>query len=131
MESTQSIYPTLRYTDASAAIEFLKEAFGFEEKEVHRDGDTVVHAELRFGGSLIMLGDNTEGEFAKIAPPPGSGANYLVVEDADAAHERAAAAGAEIVIPPADQDYGSRDFTARDSEGNLWSCGTYRPSVSP
>jgi uncharacterized glyoxalase superfamily protein PhnB len=131
MESTQSIYPTLRYTDASAAIEFLTEAFGFEEKEVHRDGDTVVHAELSFGGSLVMLGDNTEGEFGKIAPPPGSGANYLVVEDADAAHERAAAAGAEIVIPPADQDYGSRDFTARDPEGNLWSFGTYRPTVSP
>jgi uncharacterized glyoxalase superfamily protein PhnB len=53
---------------------------------------------------------------------------YLVVDDPDAHHERAKKAGAEIVRGLRDEDYGSRGYTARDPEGNLWSFGTYRPS---
>ena len=52
---------------------------------------------------------------------------YVVIEDADAHYARAKAAGAEIVRELEDQDYGSRDYSARDFEGNLWSFGTYRP----
>jgi uncharacterized glyoxalase superfamily protein PhnB len=52
---------------------------------------------------------------------------YLVVENIDALYERAQAAGAEIVMPIKDQDYGSRDFICRDPEGHLWSLGTYNP----
>jgi uncharacterized glyoxalase superfamily protein PhnB len=52
---------------------------------------------------------------------------YLVVDDPDPRFERAKSAGAEIVMEPADQDYGSRDFVVRDPEGNLWSFGTYGP----
>ena len=61
------------------------------------------------------------------SPPPGTGAVYVAVPDVDRLHERARAAGAEIVMEPFDTDYGSRDFAARDPEGNLWSFGTYRP----
>jgi uncharacterized glyoxalase superfamily protein PhnB len=50
----------------------------------------------------------------------------VVTDDTDKLYERAAAAGAEITREPFDTDYGSRDFTARDPEGNLWSFGTYR-----
>jgi uncharacterized glyoxalase superfamily protein PhnB len=57
----------------------------------------------------------------------GEGWVYVAVEDPDALHERAKAAGAEIVMAPMDTDYGSRDFALRDLEGNLWSFGTYRP----
>jgi uncharacterized glyoxalase superfamily protein PhnB len=53
----------------------------------------------------------------------------VVVEDADAHFAHAQAAGAEIVRGLTDQDYGSRDYSARDPEGNLWSFGTYRPEV--
>ncbi len=124
-----SIHPTFRYRDAHAAIDFLERAFGFERKEVHESEDgTVQHAELRLGDGLIMLGDDDESDFAKVAPPPGSGSVYVAVDDVDALLERARAAGAEIVYGPRDQDYGSRDFSARDPEGNLWSFGTYRPS---
>jgi uncharacterized glyoxalase superfamily protein PhnB len=123
-----SIHPTFRYRDAHAAIDFLERAFGFERKEVHESEDgTVQHAELRLGDGLIMLGDDGESDFAKVAPPPGSGSVYVAVDDVDALLERARAAGAEIVYGPRDQDYGSRDFSARDPEGNLWSFGTYRP----
>ncbi len=123
-----SIYPTYHYRDARAGIDFLECAFGFERKAVYEgDGGRVQHAELRFGDGIVMLGD-AETDYAKLAPPPGTGSVYIAVDDVDALHERAKAAGAEIVYGPKDQDYGSRDFTARDPEGNLWSFGTYRPS---
>jgi uncharacterized glyoxalase superfamily protein PhnB len=124
-----SIYPTFHFNDARAAMDFLERAFGFERKAVHEGDDgTIQHAELRFGDGLIMLGDKQDTEFAKLAPPAGSGSVYIAVDEVDALHDRAKAAGAEIVYGPADQDYGSRDFTARDPEGNLWSFGTYRPT---
>jgi uncharacterized glyoxalase superfamily protein PhnB len=52
---------------------------------------------------------------------------YVVIDDPDAHHERAQAAGAEIVRGLTDEDYGSREYSARDLEGNLWSFGTYDP----
>lgn len=52
---------------------------------------------------------------------------YVVVDDADAHYARARAAGAEIVLDIKDQPYGSREYTVRDLEGNLWSFGTYAP----
>jgi uncharacterized glyoxalase superfamily protein PhnB len=98
---------------------------------VHEGDDGIVqHAELGFRGGLVMLGavrDPSENDFAKIAPPPGTSAVYVVVDDPDALHDRVVAAGGEIVMPLHDLDYGSRDFAARDPEGNLWSFGTYSP----
>jgi uncharacterized glyoxalase superfamily protein PhnB len=122
-------FPILRYRDAHAAIEFLERAFGFERKAVYEGADgTVDHAELAFGGGVVMLGSVRDSEWSRQAPPPGSGAVYVVVKnDVDAHHDRAKAAGAEIVYGPVDQDYGSRDYAARDPEGNLWSFGTYAP----
>jgi len=52
---------------------------------------------------------------------------YVYVEDVDAHHARARAAGAEIVRPLQDTDYGSREYSVRDLEGHLWSFGTYHP----
>jgi uncharacterized glyoxalase superfamily protein PhnB len=53
---------------------------------------------------------------------------YVQVDDADAHYARAWAAGAEIVLELQDTSYGSREYTARDLEGHLWSFGTYAPS---
>ena len=52
---------------------------------------------------------------------------YIVVPDPDAHHERAVAAGAQVVRELDDMDYGSREYSARDLDGNLWSFGTYQP----
>jgi uncharacterized glyoxalase superfamily protein PhnB len=60
---------------------------------------------------------------------PGPVAVYVVADDPDALHERAVVAGAEIVMGPVDQPYGSREFAARDPHGNVWSFGTYRPAA--
>jgi len=126
-----NIFPTLRYEDASAAIDWLERAFGFEEKEVHRGEDGIVqHAELRLEAGLIMLGQYREqGWMGGTAPDPLASPQgiYIVIDDPDAHHERAKAAGAQIVRGLTDQDYGSREYSARDPEGNLWSFGTYDP----
>jgi uncharacterized glyoxalase superfamily protein PhnB len=124
----QSIYPVLRYEDARGAIEFLERAFGFESHAVH-DGEHggVAHAELRFGEEYVMLGSTNEGE-ERFNEGAGRQSLYLVVDDPDALHARAKEAGATIERELTDEDYGSRDFTARDPEGNLWSFGTYRPA---
>jgi uncharacterized glyoxalase superfamily protein PhnB len=72
--------------------------------------------------------ERPDSDYGKIAQPPGSLSIYVVVDDPDAVHDRAAAAGADVVMPLTDQDYGSRDFAVRDPEGNLWSFGTYDPA---
>jgi uncharacterized glyoxalase superfamily protein PhnB len=129
--SDQRIFPTLRYRDAHAAIDWLERAFGFERRAVHAgDGDTVAHAELALGGSIIMLGTAREGEtsgYQAVAPAPGSGSHYVLVDDVDAHAAQAREAGAEILSGPAGTDYGSREYLARDPEGNVWSFGTYDP----
>jgi len=125
----QSIYPVLKYDDAHAAIEFLERAFGFERLQVHEgESGDVAHAELRFGDEVVMFGSTGEGD-PRFNQGVGRTTVYLVVGDPDALHERAKGAGAEIVMEPTDQDYGSRDFAARDPEGNIWSFGTYRPEL--
>ncbi|HEU0316384.1 MAG TPA: VOC family protein [Solirubrobacteraceae bacterium] len=122
-----TLYPSLRYRDAPAAIDWLKTAFGFEELAVHPGEDgTIAHAELSFGPSILMLGSEKDDQYGSHV---GQGWLYVAVEDPDAHCERARAAGAEIVRDLGDTDYGSRDYAARDPEGNLWSFGTYRPAA--
>jgi uncharacterized glyoxalase superfamily protein PhnB len=122
-----TLYPTMRFTDAPAAISFLENAFGFRRLHVYENPDgTVAHAELAFGPSILMLGSDRDDRLR--GRKAGQGWMYVAVDDADAACERARAGGAEIVAEPYDTEYGSRDFTARDPEGNVWSFGTYRPA---
>ena len=126
----QLAYPIVSYEDAAAAIEWLKQAFGAEEVGVHKDDDgKVVHMELSFEGAIVMGGSKGVGELAGKVQIGGPVFVYLIVADPDAHHERALAAGAEIVIPLRDEDYGSRGYSTLDPEGNVWSFGTYRPEV--
>lgn len=126
-----NIFPVLRYRDAQAALDWLKRAFDFQEKAVHRGEDgTIHHAELRLGDGLIMFGQHDDGGWMGGDPPNALASTlsiYAVVADPDAHHDRAKAAGAQIVRDLADQPYGSREYSARDLEGNLWSFGTYDP----
>jgi uncharacterized glyoxalase superfamily protein PhnB len=119
------IIPTLRYADANAAIDFLERAFGLARKAVHENEDgTIGHAELMSGRGMVMVGSTGQGD-----PQFENGRTsiYVVVDDPDARHERARAAGAEISRGLTDQDYGSREFSAKDPEGNVWTFGTYDP----
>ncbi|MEU9161049.1 VOC family protein [Streptomyces sp. NPDC048424] len=131
MAGVPSICPTLVYRDAKAAIRLLTEAFGFSQVAVYEGEDgSVVHAELAYGNGMVMLGSKgTGGVFDKAMEGAGPSGVYVVVDDVDAHHRRAAEHGVEIVMEPKDQDYGSRDYMARDAEGNIWSFGTYAPQV--
>jgi uncharacterized glyoxalase superfamily protein PhnB len=124
-----TVWPALRYTDARAAIRFLVEVFGFEERlVVPGEGDRdVAHAELRWPlGGGVMLGSTSHVEGVHGQMRPGLAWCYVVTDEPDALFARATAAGAEVVQGLKDEDYGSRGFTVRDPEGNSWSFGTYR-----
>jgi uncharacterized glyoxalase superfamily protein PhnB len=123
---TATVYPTYAYRDARAAIDWLGRAFGFEAQAIHPpEGDEVAHAELALDGAVIMLGSEGAGD-PRVHCPPGSGATYVAADDIDARYDWAVAAGAEVIRRPNDTDYGSREFSVRDPEGNIWSFGTYR-----
>ncbi|MFJ2772959.1 VOC family protein [Streptomyces sp. NPDC087300] len=126
-----SIFPTLLYADAKAAIQQLTEAFGFTEASVYEGEDgSVMHAELTYGNGAVMLGSKGRGGlFDQTMKDAGPCGVYIVVDDVDAHHQRAKEHGVEILMPPTDQDYGSRDYMARDAEGNVWSFGTYAPET--
>jgi uncharacterized glyoxalase superfamily protein PhnB len=129
------IYPVFRFGNANAMIAWLSDTLGFTEHDVYRDDQgAVVHGELAFGSALIMVGQARDDAFAKIIGQPDSPcgkAIYLAVEDADRLFERATAAGATILEGLTDRDYGSREFTCQDPEGNIWCIGTYWPKTNP
>ncbi len=127
-----NIFPFLRYHDAPAALDWLERAFGFQRLMVAPGPDgTVAHAQIAIGPGVIMLSPVMPGDALGLKSPRdtdgGSQGIYVHVEDVDAHHRRARAAGAEIVHDLQDMDYGSREYAARDPEGYLWSFGTYRP----
>ena len=124
----QNIYPSFRYRDAPAGIAWLVDVLGFEVSELHEaDDGSVAHAELRFGPGLIMLGSEREDSFSGRG---AGGFTYIALDDVDDLYERVRAKDADVVMEIRDTDYGSRDFSVRDPEGNVWSFGTYRPSAA-
>jgi uncharacterized glyoxalase superfamily protein PhnB len=124
---SQTVYPTLRYRDPEAAIYWLERALGFILEMEHRDdNEEIDHAQMSFRGNRIMLGPVGSGDLSEAGPA----STYLVADDVDGLHGQAIEHGAEIVIPLTDMDYGSREFTVKDSDGHLWSIGTYQPDVS-
>ncbi|MFE2165590.1 VOC family protein [Streptomyces sp. NPDC059447] len=131
MAGVPSICPTLLYRDAKAAIKLLTEAFGFSQVAVYEGEDgSVTHAELAYGNGVVMLGSKGRGgAFDKAMEGAGPTGVYVLVDDVDGHHRRAAEHGVEILMEPTDQDYGSRDYMAKDAEGNIWSFGTYAPQV--
>ncbi|TXS14362.1 glyoxalase [Streptomyces sp. adm13(2018)] len=132
MPEAPHICPTLSYQDAKAAITLLTEGFGFRADAVYETEDgRVAHAELSYGNGMVMLGSKGTGsEFDTLMADAGPVGVFVHVADVDDHHARAVAHGVEIVMPPKDQDYGSRDYMARDGEGNIWSFGTYTPGAA-
>ena len=121
------------YDDPRAAIDWLVGAFGFEVRlKVEGDGGVIVHSELTFGEALVMVG-GTRGkepwQTHNQSPKSVGGATTMAlaffVDDVDAHHARAVAAGATIVRDPITNDYGpeywtDRSYGARDPEGHLY-----------
>lgn len=122
---TPTVWPTLQAHDALALIDFLVNTLGFEKTAVYTDGDEVAHAQLDWPeGGGIMLGSYEPG--GQWSRRPGTFGGYVVTDHVDELYERVEGAGATIVRELADQDYGNREFSIADPEGNLWSFGPYR-----
>lgn len=117
------VFATLQARDTEAMLKFLL-GLGFVENAVHRDGEQIAHAQLDWpAGGAVMFGSHRPDE--PWSREPGTAGTYLVTDDIDGLHARVENTGAEIIRPLQDTDYGSREFTVRDAEGNLWSIGTY------
>jgi uncharacterized glyoxalase superfamily protein PhnB len=113
-----------------ALIEFLENAFGFVRTVVYTEttdsGDTVVsHAQLEWpeGGGVMLGTAKPNGPWSR---EPGTSGAYVVTDHPDEVYARATAAGATITRELQNEDYGNREFSAKDPEGNLWSFGNYR-----
>lgn len=132
-----AIIPCVRYKDAPAAIDFLCNAFGFTRHAVYpdeKDPSVIQHAQLVKDGNMIMVSSALDSDYAKKArmkTPAEAGANtqgiYVVIDDVDAHAVQATRAGAEILMPPKDEDYGGRGYSVFDLEGYVWSFGSYDP----
>jgi uncharacterized glyoxalase superfamily protein PhnB len=105
-------------------MEFLKNAF--DAKEMFRmDGpDGVVHAEMKIGDSMVMMGE-AKGEWK---PMPAS--LHIYTEDVDRAYRRAVDAGGVSLREPANQFYGDRSGGVKDPCGNMWWVATHVEDVS-
>ena len=118
-----SLSPILGYRDGPGALAFLEAAFGFDARlVVPGESGTSRHAELHLGDSSLLIHSLDTDH-----PRSDNHSVYLPVDDVDAVHARAVAAGLAVDRPPTDTDYGSRDFGGRDPEGHIWNVGTYRP----
>lgn len=122
-------WQTLTIRDAEKMTAWLG-TIGFIEHATYRDESdptVIVHAEWVWpGGAGIMFG--TEREDAVGSSAVGTAACYLVVDDPAPVFEAAVEAGASIVDPMTEKDYGGSGGTVRDPEGNMWSFGNYQPS---
>jgi uncharacterized glyoxalase superfamily protein PhnB len=118
-----TVIPILVYEDIEAAHDFLVGSFGFSSAGLHRDEDgAVVHGEVRAGDSPIWL-HRVTAEHAMASPKGMAASNgglSVIVPDVDAHFAHAKASGARIDSEATDQDYGVREYGARDPEDHRW-----------
>ena len=120
-----TVTPYMVVEDVPRLVEFLKDAFGATELECIEGPDgRVMHAQIRIGDSMIMMGQANENF------PPLTSAIYLYVIDTDATYKQALEAGGDSLMEPADQFYGDRNAGVKDPCGNLWWIATHVEDVS-
>ena len=119
-EGFTAITPYITLQRAAEMVEFVKQAFG--AGEIYRDTGSAgdLHAEVRIGNSMVMIGGLPGMQTADERP----GAFHYYVEDTDAVYQRALEAGAAAIQPPADHDYGERGASVKDPFGNSWYIAT-------
>lgn len=132
-EGFNTLSPHIAVRDAANAIEFYKKAFGAEEiaRMPGPDGKVIMHAELRFGNSTMMMCQEMPGMNCNLVSPQSTATKttavlHLYVEDADSLFNRAVAAGATPTMPIADQFWGDRYGQVTDPYGHIWSIATHK-----
>jgi uncharacterized glyoxalase superfamily protein PhnB len=123
-EGFHTVTPLLSAKGAARLVDFLRDAFGAEERyRLSSDDGSIMHTELRVGDSILMLGEAMEGF------PPMSAALYLYVPDVDATYRAALDAGGESLEGPNNQFWGDRVASIRDFAGNKWWIATHVEDV--
>jgi PhnB protein len=129
-----SVTPGLSIRGCAAAIEFYKKAFGARElSRMPGPGGSVMHAELKIGDSIVMMGDASP-EMGAPSPQELGGspvALMLYVKDCDAVFQRAVEAGATVTMPLGDMFWGDRYGQLKDPFGHRWSIGTHKVDLTP
>lgn len=133
--NSRQIVPCLRYRDAEKAIDWLREAFGFTAQMIHKTDDGLIaHAQLLRGNAMVMIAScEFQSAFSPLTCHPdetggrGTQSSYVIVNDPEAHYKRAQEAGAKILIPLKEEDYGGAVYTCADLEGHVWSFGSYDP----
>ena len=124
MAHTPSITPAISYLDPRAALDFLKNAFGFElDLLIEDENGNVAHSQMAYGDGKIMVG--TEWSANHKSPKSIGGlctqtVHMHLTENIDAHCETARKSGAEIIAECETQFYGDRTYRARDPEGHIW-----------
>jgi PhnB protein len=133
-EDMHTITPHIVCKNAPAAIEFYKKAFGATDcGQMLAPNGQLIHGMIRIGDSAVMLAEENP-EFGTQSPLTLKGTPitlHLYVEDADAAFERAVAAGATSVMAPADMFWGDRYGVLKDPFGHSWSIAHHMRDMSP
>lgn len=121
-----TIAPYLIVPEAAQLIDFMKQAFAAEEiQRITLPDGSIMHAEVRIGDSIVMLGE------AGGAYEPMPAMLHLYVEDVDAVYQQALRAGAVSLREPATQLDGDRRGGVKDHSGNQWWLATRVETVSP
>jgi PhnB protein len=133
-EGYHTLTPSLTVKDGAKAIDFYKKAFGAEERmRLPGPDGRLMHAELKVGNSIVMLGEEMPemGCKAPVSVGAVSSSLYVYVPDVDAAFKRAVEAGAKALMPPADMFWGDRFGTVEDPSGHRWGLATHKEDPSP
>lgn len=138
MQERPTFAPYLVVSNAAAAIDFYKNAFGAVELVRHLTpgSDKIMHAHLVVHGGHLMLCDDFSAQMGgKSETPEALGGSpvtfHIHTDNADAVWAQALAAGAAIKMPLADQFWGDRYGQLRDPFGHYWSIGQTLRTPSP
>lgn len=124
----------VRYREPERAVAWLVRALGFTLRRVVTRADgSFGFAHMAFGDSLVMVTPVRDAPFDRLFKMPdetgrtSTQACYFQVPDIEAHHARAKAAGADIVLDIKLYEHGGCRYACRDTEGHLWTFGTYDP----
>lgn len=129
-----AVTPSIVVRGAAEAIEFYKKAFGAKElNRMTEPSGKVMHAEIRIGDSIVMLGDEYP-QMGAVSPLGlnGRAASLMIyTRDADALFNQALAAGAKVAMPLTDMFWGDRYGRVVDPYGHDWQIATHKEDVTP
>lgn len=124
MAKEPSVSSALCYVNPRAAIDFLRDAFGFElDMLIEDENGNLAHSQMTHGDGRIMVGNEWSADHKSpqsIGRKCTQTVHLHLTENIDAHCEKARKAGAEILAEPETQFYGDRTYRARDPEGHIW-----------